>query len=63
MNNNNKKWIVVKGWAVAGGLALWALAILFFMFRINVIEGEELEEFASKNNFRLATEEAERGTV
>ena len=61
--NNNKKWIVIKGWAVAGGLALWGLAILFFMFRINVIEGEELEEFAAKNNFRLATEEAERGNL
>lgn len=61
--NENKKWIVIKGWIFAGGLALWALAILFFMFRINVIEGEELEAFASKNNFRLSTEEAERGNL
>ncbi|MBF0596696.1 penicillin-binding protein [Faecalibacter rhinopitheci] len=60
---NNKKWIVMKGWVVAGLLALWACAILFFMFRINIIEGEQLEEFASKNNFRLATEEAERGNL
>ena len=61
--NDNKKWIVIKGWVFAGGLALWALAILFFMFRINVIEGEDLEAFASKNNFRLSTEEAERGNL
>ena len=61
--NENKKWIVIKGWIFAGGLALWALAILFFMFRINVIEGEDLEAFASKNNFRLSTEEAERGNL
>lgn len=63
MINKDKKWIVIKGWIVAGGLAVWAVAILFFMFRINVLEGEELEEFASKNNFRLATEEAERGNL
>ena len=63
MSNDNKKWIVIKGWIVAGGLAIWAIAILFFMFRINVIEGEELDAFASKNNFRLSTEEAERGNL
>ncbi len=63
MNNDNKKWIVIKGWIVAGGLAIWAITIIFFMFRINVIEGEELEAFAAKNNFRLDTVEAERGNL
>ncbi|QTV06240.1 transpeptidase family protein [Faecalibacter bovis] len=62
-NKDNKKSIVLKGWVFAGGLAIWAFAVLFFMFRINVLEGDELKEFAENNNFRLATEEAERGNL
>lgn len=63
MSKDTKKIMVVKGWIVAGGLAIWAFAIIFFMFKINVVEGEELERFAAKNNFRLAKEEAERGNL
>jgi len=61
--NESKKWIVIKGWIFAGLLAGVACAIIFSMFKINVVEGEDLEAFASKNNFRLATEEAERGNL
>ena len=63
MSKDTKKIMVVKGWIIASGLAIWAFAIIFFMFRINVVEGEELEDFAAKNNFRLSKEEAVRGNL
>ncbi len=55
--------MVIKGWFFAGLLAVWAVAIVVFMFRINIIEGAELERFAERNNFRLDTVEAERGNL
>ena len=57
----NKNNIVIKGWVFAGALAIWAIFIIVFMFRINIVEGVELERFAEKNNFRLDTVTAERG--
>ena len=47
----NKNNIVIKGWVFAGALAIWAIFIIVFMFRINIVEGVELERFAEKNNF------------
>ena len=49
----NKNNIVIKGWVFAGALAIWAIFIIVFMFRINIVEGVELERFAEKNNFRF----------
>lgn len=59
----NRNSVVVRGWIFAGFLMFWAMAILFFMFKIKVVEGDVLDEFAQENNFRLATAEAERGNL
>ena len=55
--------MVIKGWVIAGALAIWAIFVIVFMFRINIVEGVELERFAEKNNFRLDTVAAERGNL
>ena len=62
-STKNKNNMVIKGWVFAGALAIWAIFIIVFMFRINIIEGVELERFAEKNNFRLDTVAAERGNL
>ena len=62
-SSKNKNNMVIKGWIFAGALAIWAIFIIVFMFRINIVEGVELERFAEKNNFRLDTVAAERGNL
>lgn len=62
-STKNKNNIVIKGWVFAGLLAVWAVFIIVCMFRINIIEGVDLERFAEKNNFRLDTVPAERGNL
>ncbi|WP_068597460.1 penicillin-binding protein [Vaginella massiliensis] len=59
----NRKSVVIRGWIFAAFLLFWAMAILFSMFKIKVVEGEVLDEFAKENNFRLVTAEAERGNL
>ncbi len=59
----NRNTVVIRGWFIAGFMLIWAIAILFNMFKIKVVEGDVLDEFAKENNFRLATEEAERGNL
>lgn len=59
----NKKTADLRGWLVAFFMLGWAVLIVFAMLRIKLVEGDELDEFAQENNFRLATEEAERGNL
>ena len=58
----NRKNLLVRGYVVGFGLLLIGVGVLFSMIKIQVSEGEKLDNFAQQN-FRLATESAERGNL
>jgi len=58
----NRKNLLMRGYLVGFSLLLIALGVIYSMGKIQVAEGEELEEFAQQS-FRLATEPAERGNL
>ena len=59
----NRNTALLRGWFIAFLMVIWAVLIVVAMLRIKLVEGDELDEFAQENNFRLATEEAERGNL
>lgn len=58
----NRKDILLRGYIVAIFFLLIAFGVIYSMVQIHVTEGEKLNEFA-EHNFRLATEQAERGNL
>src|SRR5690606_29515451 len=58
----SRKNILMRGYLVGISLLLIAMGVVYSMIKIQVSEGEALEEFAEQN-FRLATEPAERGNL
>lgn len=58
----NRKNLLMRGYLVGFSLLLIAIGVIYSMGKIQVAEGEQLEEFAQQS-FRLATEPAERGNL
>ncbi len=58
----NRKNLLVRGYVVGFGLLLIAIGVLYSMAKIQISEGQQLDDFAQQN-FRLSTEPAERGNL
>lgn len=58
----NRKHLLVRGYAVGFGLLLIAVGVLYSMVKIQVAEGQQLDDFAQRN-FNLVEEPAERGNL
>lgn len=58
----NRKNLLLRGYFISFGIFVIAIGVVFSMIKINVKEGDRLDDFAQKN-FRLQTEEAERGNL
>ncbi|MFV0305482.1 MAG: penicillin-binding protein [Moheibacter sp.] len=58
----NRKNLLIRGYVVAIGLLIVAVGVLYSMVKIQVAEGDKLDDFAERN-FRLTTEPAERGNL
>lgn len=60
--NKDRKYMLLKGYLVAAVIGVVAIGVVFSIFKIQISEGEALDDFAQRN-FRLQTEEAERGNI
>src|SRR5690606_21664093 len=58
----NRKNLLVRGYAVGLGILLIAGGVLWSMIKIQVAEGQQLDDFAERN-FDLVEEPAERGNL
>lgn len=58
----NRKNMLLRAYLVAIGILVVACGVMYSMFKIQIAEGQELDEFA-KNNFKLDTVVAKRGNL
>lgn len=59
---NDRKQLLLRGYFVAAGILLIAIGVIASIVKIHYTERQELDDFAQRN-FRLQTEEAERGNL
>lgn len=57
-----RKHLLIRGYIVAIGLLVIAIGVLFSIMKIQVFEGQKLDDYAERN-FRLMEEPAERGNL